>query len=484
MSKILAPKSYVFAATVLILQFFTFAGAQDVEISVKIKPQSAEIKGKVFKGEMPPTIWFLDAYGEIDGLHDRLSVVYFYDKQGFLIARRRLTSSDTIKTANIGGFAYSIDLKPRQSPFAAAHMSWLTDSRGILMLDDLLPQMKGKSAKIAIEVPLGWKVVTSETELSPNVFTVQNLEKSVFYLGKDLRIIKTQAATLVNTGGDWHFKDSEAAAMLSAIASDYEKVFGPLKSNNNIVRITEFPTEQIMGSWEADTRGQSVTIVSADMPFRNMSLQRLHEQLRHELFHLWVPNGVNLTGNYDWFYEGFALYQSLKTGVASNQLRFEDYLNSISQAYAIDSAAAKRISLIDASKERWAGQNNTNVYARGMLAAFACDLAMLRVSGGKQNVTNLIAAIIRRHSHPAAQADANTAIIAELRSRPELIPIVDKMIAGDQPFEFPELLNAAGLEVENDGPQKTIKTVAKPNGKQKDFLKRLGSENWRKISSN
>ncbi len=479
MSKILAPKTYVFAAAVLILQFFTFTAAQDVEVSIKFKANAAEIRG-TFTSEPPPRFWLLENYGDASELLGRLSHVYFYDKQGFLIARSRLAANDTIKTTNIGGFAYSVDLKPRQNSFAAAHISWLTENEGLLMLDDLLPQMKGKSASVAIEPPTGWKIYTTETVVSPGVFRVRDLEKAVFYLGKDLRVVRPKAPTVIVSGNDWLFKDADAAAMSGKIFDDYSKLFGLIKDIDPIVRIGKFPTDQMMGSWEADTRGQSVTIVSMDTPFRSQSLQRLHEQLRHELFHLWVPGRLNLTGRYDWFYEGFAMYQSLKTGVAGNQIRFEDYLDTLSRARSIDGSGERRLSLLELSSARWTG-GNTRVYARGMLAAFACELAMLRASNGRRNVTDLIAAVVKKHSYPAPATNAETAILSELRSRTELVPVVDRLITGNERFDFSDLLNAAGLEIVKNGSSEAIKIVAKPTGKQKDLLKRLGSENWRNV---
>src|SRR5207245_2243287 len=117
--------------------------------------------------------------------------------------------------------------------------------------------------------------------------------------------------------------------------------------------ILKFPRTSGPGSWEADTRGSSVTIISSDTPFKSQSLQQLHEQLRHEIFHLWIPNGVNLSGNYDWFYEGFALYQALKSGITMNRIRFEDFLDTISRAYNIDNAAEHKLSLVEASRNRW-----------------------------------------------------------------------------------------------------------------------------------
>ncbi len=474
----LSPNKLHLFSLALILQFFTIAWAQDIEVRIKIKPGAADVRAR-FISAPPASLSFLDIYGQESGLLSRMSHVYFYDKQQYLIARKRITASDRVSTANIGGFAYTIDLKPRQGNFAAAHLSWLSEAEGILMLDDLLPAFKGKSVGVLVELPAGWKLATSAPEVATGVFLVPDPEKAVFYLGKDLRIAERGAVTTVITG-EWLFKDDEAVKMVDEIAGEYSKLFGPLARGRSVVRIGKFPSETAMSQWEADARGSSVTILSSDMPFKNQSLQRLHEQLRHELFHLWVPNRLNLTGKYDWFYEGFALYQSLKTGVAKNQIRFGDYLDTLSRALAIDNAGENRSSLIELSNTRWTGEN-TRVYARGMLTAFACDLAMLRESKGKRSVTDLIVAIVKKYSHPAPAADANTAILGELRSRPELVPFVDSLITGNDRFEFTPLLKDAGLEVVQTGSNSSIRAVVRPNGKQKDMLKRLGSENWRNI---
>jgi hypothetical protein len=131
--------------------------------------------------------------------------------------------------------------------------------------------------------------------------------------------------------------------------------FGTDAANEIFVNVLKFPQQVGFGQWQAETRGRNITIISSDMAFRTQSLQRLHEQLRHEMFHLWIPNGVNLEGNYDWFYEGFALYASLKMAVAMNRIRFGDFLDTLSRAQAIDARQSNRLSLIDASHERWSG---------------------------------------------------------------------------------------------------------------------------------
>jgi hypothetical protein len=280
-------------------------------------------------------------------------------------------------------------------------------------------------------------------------------------------------------------------------------VFGDDGNNQRLIILSDFRTKTSAGQWQAETRGSNVTVISSDMPFRTQSLQRLHEQLRHELFHLWIPNGVNLTGNYDWFYEGFALYESLKLAVALNRIRFEDFLDTLSRAHTIDSAQSQRTSLIQASNTRFEG-SNTQIYSRGMLVAFLCDLALLEQSKRKRSVENVLTELFEKYRKPVRSADrnravlewlrnpkkisivdrsdGNTAVLELLRTNPKMISIVDKYITGSQKIEWASDLAAAGIEDSDAGPITNLRVKEKLNGRQKTLLDKLGYNNWRKLS--
>ncbi|MGQ0543343.1 MAG: hypothetical protein ACT4O9_16095, partial [Blastocatellia bacterium] len=230
------------------------------------------------------------------------------------------------------------------------------------------------------------------------------------------------------------------------------------------------------GNWEAETRGSNVTIISSDMPFKSQSLQRLHEQLRHELFHLWIPNGVNLSGNYDWFYEGFALYTSLKIGVLTGRIRFEDFLDTLLRAHTIDNFQTSRTSLIDLSGSRLSGANTT-VYARGMLVAFLCDIEILKRSRGKLDVWTTVSTIYEKHRLPAQSTDGNEAVIALIG----LPDITNRYVKGAEKIDWRTNLKDAGIESDENAGRTELKVTAKPNGRQKDLLEKLGYNAWRKL---
>ncbi|HRI03785.1 MAG TPA: hypothetical protein PLL77_08590 [Pyrinomonadaceae bacterium] len=478
------------AVFVLILQFFTFALAQDVEVRFRFLPDvptTVEVEGKYESNrprKNPRNFSLMTEYAGVTGLVERVSNIGFADRNGKTLTNKRFNPGEYVADGDIILFRYFVDIKPLTQRSAAAHVSWINGDAGLLMLDDLMPQSGGEkiSANVKIDLPVGWKIFSTARLTSEGFFEVNNVEKASFVIGKNWREVNAGALKIL-ISGQWQFTDDEALKMAVEIFGGYAKTFGSSASPATQIAIFKFPGDVPLGNWEADTRGGSVTIASSDMPFRSQSVQRLHEQLRHEIFHLWIPNGVNFSGKYDWFYEGFALYQSLKLGVAVNRLRFDDYLDTLSRAIVIDNFGSQRRSLIDASNYRWNG-SDTQVYARGMLAAFICDLALLDKSKGKVSTDTLVAEIYQKHYSGADRTDGTAAILSIMRSHPELVPVIDRIITGADKFEWPALLSAAGIEVVTANSTSALRVIAKPSGRQKDLLDKLGYNNWRKSTGN
>jgi hypothetical protein len=188
-----------------------------------------------------------------------------------------------------------------------------------------------------------------------------------------------------------------------------------------------------------------------------------------------MPNGVNLSGNYDWFYEGFALYQSLKLGVALNRLRFDDFLDTLARAYTIDALGSDRRSLIGASAARVKGAD-TQIYARGMLVAFLTDLALLRNSGGKTGIAATLQKIFQTYRHPAAPTEGNKAVLEIIA-----LPQIARTVTGDDPIDWKADLDSAGIEAIEQNSVVRLRVISKPDGRQRKMLDRLGYNNWRKL---
>lgn len=490
MSKLRRTIFLIFAVCAIILQLFNNCIAQKLEANLKlesISPPILRVEGKLSEQNQTKNWTFLRSIAGIENLGERITEFTLSDKNGRNISVKKFLAGEYLAEDFAVNFSYKVDLTAMKNISSMAHISWLKEEQGLLMLDDLLPQLSQKtSAKINFELPNDWKITGNETNAGKNSFEVTEIEKAVFLIGKNWRekeitVEKNKLNLLIS--GEWQFSDNEATTSGKEILQSYQKLFGEIPNANSQIFLLKFPVGTNAGNWEAETRGANVVILSSDMPFKSQSIQRLHEQFRHELFHLWMPNNLTLSGKYDWFYEGFALYQSLKTGVELNRLRFEDFLDTLSRAYNLDSFQTQRISLIEASKNRWNGANS-QIYARGMLIAFLCDIAILRESKGKRSLTEILREIYQKHRKPNAIQDGNTAILSLFESRRELRLIVEKYIKGAENIAWQTDLEAIGIEAKEENSFTKLVVKPKLNGRQKDLLNELGYNNWRKIVQN
>lgn len=470
----------------LLFLFASNAAAQQIEAEIKLQPFAVRIEGKIRDTGTVGKNWsFVQNYADVSGLGERIENFKLFDENGAEIALKKFIAGEFEAEKSAVSFSYEVKIKPPVQPTAAAHVSWLSDSHGLLTANDLFPQNFEKyAANLSFKLPDGWKILTTETRSGENAYKVQTIEKAVFLAGKNIRE-KSFAAENTNLdfafAGEWQFTDEDAAAMAREIFAEHRKTFGAAPFSRARIFLLPFPQNVDFDRWRAETRGSTVTIISAPTAFKSNALNRLHEQLRHEIFHLWLPNSLNLSGNYDWFYEGFTFYQALKTGVRLNRIRFEDYLSTVARGFDLTEALTRRrsVSLVEASEKRW--QNSVElIYAKGTIAAFLCDAELLRESKGKRDLDSIFREIFEKHRHPNKREDGSAAILRILKRRTEIVPVIEKYIEGDSKIEWQNDLAAFGIEAQKISGATVLKVAAKPNGRQKDLLDKLGYNQSRK----
>jgi hypothetical protein len=481
MSSLFRPSYLIFAVAAQILHFFTNSPAQDIQATIEIRsenPSIVQVSGRFLDPDR--NLSFVRSYAGFNGLGGRISNVVLKTDGGQNVAFQPAVPGEYVANGPFTEWSYAIDLSPRKEQNAAAHISWIGNVIGILTLADVLPIFgkggKTTSAKVKIVLPDGWRQMENRID---GIVETRDAASEVVVVGKDIRFRMVHTggtAITICIAGEWLFTGDEVTNFARDIYANTRETFVANASKDVFVNIFKFPENVPHGQWQAATRGRNVTIISSDMPFKTQSLQRLHEQLRHEMFHLWIPNSVNLSGNYDWFYEGFALYASLKMAVAMNRIRFDDFLDTLSRAQAIDARQTNRLSLIDASNRRWNGAD-TYVYARGMVTAFLCDVLLLHNSKGKRSVNDILREFYTKHKYPNPRTDGNEAALAVLQTHRELSPVIDKYVMNSGKFAWEAELSLAGVEMKNG-----LSVMSKLNGRQKDLLDALGYNNWRKPS--
>src|SRR5207248_5063564 len=110
------------------------------------------------------------------------------------------------------------------------------------------------------------------------------------------------------TDGDWAFADREALELAGKVLKAHREVFGAIPAKQGSLILFPFPQTVGSSQWSAETRNSTVTLLMGKSPSKNGALAQLSTPVTHEFFLLWVQNGVALTCDFVWFYEGFPIY--------------------------------------------------------------------------------------------------------------------------------------------------------------------------------
>ncbi|HYH84750.1 MAG TPA: hypothetical protein VEX60_04655 [Pyrinomonadaceae bacterium] len=466
-------------ALVCLLCLAASASARSLEVKItvaSVSPARIHVEGRRADGA---TAWsFRNFYGSAGGLAERIENLVLSDEGGAEVAARMLAPGEFTAAKAATRFSYYLKLDPPAFVSDASHVSWLTTDRGLLMPGDILP-LPLTDAKVEIVLPSGWSVSTVETNNGKGVFDVTDAEKSVFFIGRNIRERNVRVGELkftLATAGEWAFSDGDAEDSARDILKIYEDMIGGATRQRSMLVLSAQPQTAAAGNlWNAETRGSTVVLVSGRLPSKLAALAQLDGALSHELLHLWIPNGLALEGDYDWFYEGFTNYQALRVGMRRGQLTFQDYLNALGRAFdAYKSArSAKEISLIEASKRRWPNSNSL-IYHKGMLVALLYDLTLMRQTGGKNSLGDVYRELFRLYGQGAKRVDGNRAIIELLSGMPGMRDFVERYVSGESEIILGPMIEAFGLRIEPGGARTHIGVAESLDRGQRESLRKLG----------
>ncbi|MGB2753126.1 MAG: hypothetical protein WBC19_13800, partial [Pyrinomonadaceae bacterium] len=102
------------AVFVLILQFFTYGRAQDVEVSIRFLPDvpsKVEIEGKFISNKPrknPRNFSLMTEYAGITGLAERVSNIGFADRDDKTLTNKRFNAGEYVADGDITLFRYFV----------------------------------------------------------------------------------------------------------------------------------------------------------------------------------------------------------------------------------------------------------------------------------------------------------------------------------------------------------------------------------------
>jgi predicted metalloprotease with PDZ domain len=458
------------------------AQATDVRVEVlSTSPARVRVEGE----RRPQTkIWaFRNSYASLVGIGERVENFSVRNAQGESLSVRKTAPGEYTAAADATRFSYEVKLEAPTFTTDSAYVSWLTPERGFLMLGDLLPlDASGRDTQafvnIRFSLPAGWSVFSNETREAGGQFVVKDQAAARFFVGRDLRERRARAGSMdfsVVLAGDWAFTDEEVAEAAQNILKEHERTMGGAATQSSVMlMLSPYPRSIGAERWSAETRGGNVVLLAGRHPSKIAGLALLSTPLTHELFHLWVPNALGLDGNYDWFYEGFTLYQAMRAGMRLGILTFQDYLNAMGRANDLYLSASDRDkwSLVEASERRWSGATSL-IYNKGMLVAFLYDLYLREQSGGKRTLDDVYKELFRLYRRTGVRKDGNSAVIAALGAG-EMRDFVRRYIESPNAIDLNSALTAYGLQLLPGGARTHVQVANSLSRGQRDLLRQLG----------
>ena len=442
---------------------------------VSLAPPRVRVEAELANGTK---VWsFRNAYAGMLGLGERIENLSLFDVDGREVTARKLAPGEYEAAQEATKVRYELKLDPPRDTNDTAHVSWLTTSRGVLMPGDLLPLPLAR-AKLSLTLPESWKAATIETQNAGGQYEIEDADSSVFFVGADLRVAQRSVRGMkvtFATAGEWAFADEDVITVIRDVLEQHERAAGTAPRERALVLLAPFPQAADGTRWSAETRGGTVFFLSGRATSKSAGLARLSIPLAHELWHLWVPNALALSGNYDWFYEGFTVYQATRVSVELGYLTFQDYLDSLARAYDIYLAERERddLSLLDASTRRWGG-SGALIYQKGLIVAALYDLNVRQQSRGKRSLDDVYRLLFRARRADGERREGNATVIAALNSISGGSEFSKRYIESVNRLDLTAALEPFGLQSGRSGARTRITVSNSLSRTQRDLLRQMG----------
>lgn len=448
---------------------------------VSLSPAVVKIEGETLRAR---DIWsFRNTYGRVIGLGERIDNFRATDSAGLSVAVLRLGIVDFKSERPVSHFSYQVCVTEPANSLDEAHVSWLNEQFGYLMLADLLPsiapeQQHSAAVQIEFRLPPNWEIASSAQVNREGRFAVPDPDTAVFFIGNDLRVRHKQIGGtefLFAAVGAWPFPGDYVTAIAARIIKDHARHTGFEIPDRAVLMLAPYRGKEGAERWTAETRGSNVVLLLGPNSPPDVLLGRLSVILTHELFHLWVPGALSFIGDYDWFFEGFTLYQALCSAVRLGLIDFQEYLSTMARVYDsyLATSDRDRLSLVDASRQRWT-IGSSLVYDKGMLVGFLCDLSLRILSRNRRSLDNLYRELFRQQRAGGPRVDGNEVLINLLNRELGMEQFTRHYLSTPGAVRLETELSVFGLMVESSDNHSRLKVIQGLSNEERRLLESLG----------
>jgi predicted metalloprotease with PDZ domain len=320
--------------------------------------------------------------------------------------------------------------------------------------------MQSEPVYVKINHPADWEIGTALTQNSEGYYVADTYDRIVdspILLGRlseaETKIGKCLIKIFTYSKTDM-VKSSDILASVTDILNAEDKFTKGLPVDHYTFL---FHFENVTnGAWE---HSYSSEYIYQEQPIEELVQGTLHGFIAHEFFHIITPlnihsqlvepfNFVNpVMSQHLWFYEGTTEWAAWILQLRAGLMSLDDYLKGMRMQLMTSEYFRKDLSLRDLSINAYKFPDQyQNIYQKGPVTAALLDIEILKLSGGKKGLREVILDLSKKYGvHKTFDEDKFFDEIASM-TYPEIKIFIDKYIIHAEPLPLKKYFSWLGID--------------------------------------
>jgi predicted metalloprotease with PDZ domain len=322
--------------------------------------------------------------------------------------------------------------------------------------------MQSEPVYIKINHPADWETGTALSQNNEGYYTADNYDRAVdspFLFGRlseaETKIGKCLIKIYTYSKTDM-VKSSDILTSVTDILNAEDKFTDglPVDHYTFLFHFADIAN----GAWE---HSYSSEYVLKETPIAELVKGSLNSYISHEFFHIITPlnihsqliepfNFVNpVMSQHLWFYEGTTEWAAWILQLRAGVMSLDDYIRSLRRQLNTSDYFKKDLSLRDLSVNAYKYPDQyQNIYMKGPVTAALLDIYILKLSGGKKGLREIILELSKKYGiHKSFDENSFFDEIISM-TYPEIKTFIDKYIIHAEPLPLKEYFGWLGIGYE------------------------------------